>query len=252
MSTQTIYANNDAYSYEYIPNTVQNTTILNVRGDSGYRCRSYFGFDITSAPGASAVTTVQIALQFAYVGRKTFTGRFSRITGSWAESTLTWNNVPATTSTNQTTHSLVHTPTNTWFYYDITAMWKDAKNAGNVFGVQIMDNNEYNDSENTYQSRTAPNPPRLVITYTGDYYVETTGNDASAGTSWATAWKTINKAATTVADGTTVHIGFGTYDAEPAANKIAPQNVGASGIYYLPETATTGGGTGTVSVEQNS
>jgi len=83
------------------------------------------------------------------------------------------------------------------------------------------------------------------------WYVKTTGNDSLDGSSWANAWKTINKAATTVSDGSTVHIGFGTYDAEPAANQIAPQNVGTSGIYYLPETATTGGGTGTVSVEQN-
>ena len=86
---------------------------------------------------------------------------------------------------------------------------------------------------------------------TGDRYVKTGGNDASTGLSWATAWKTVNKAATTVADGTTVHIGFGTYNAEPAGNKIAPQNIGASGISYIPETATTGGGTGTVSVEKN-
>jgi len=88
------------------------------------------------------------------------------------------------------------------------------------------------------------------IVYT-DYYVKTTGNDSLDGLSWTNAWKTINKAATTAVDDTTVHIGFGTYDAEPAANKIAPQNVGTSGIYYLPETATTGGGTGTVSIEQN-
>lgn len=105
----------------------------------------------------------------------------------------------------------------------------------------------YNDTEGT----TDDTYNITCYLITGDYYVKTTGNDANTGTSWAQAWKTINKAATTVADGKTVHIGFGTYDAEPAGNKIAPQNVGASGIYYLPETATTGGGTGTVSIEQN-
>lgn len=87
--------------------------------------------------------------------------------------------------------------------------------------------------------------------YGEKWYVKTSGNDSLSGTSWSKAWKTINKAATTVPDESTVHIGFGTYDAEPASNKIAPQNIGASGIYYLPETATSGGGTGTVSVEQN-
>lgn len=84
-----------------------------------------------------------------------------------------------------------------------------------------------------------------------DYYVKVGGNDSNDGKSWANAWKTINKAATTVPDGSIVHIGFGTYDAEPGTNKIAPQNVGSMEIYYLPETATTGGGTGTVSIEQN-
>ena len=84
-----------------------------------------------------------------------------------------------------------------------------------------------------------------------EYYTKVSGNDALSGDSWANAWATINKAATTIPDGSTVHIGFGNYTAEPAGNKIAPQNVGASGISYLPETATTGGGTGTVSIEQN-
>jgi hypothetical protein len=87
--------------------------------------------------------------------------------------------------------------------------------------------------------------------YISDYYTKVGGNDSLSGTTWASAWSTINKAATTAIDGTTVHIGFGTYDAEPATNKIAPQNIGTLGICYLPETATTGGGTGTVSVEQN-
>lgn len=84
-----------------------------------------------------------------------------------------------------------------------------------------------------------------------EHYVKVGGNDALNGFSWTNAWATINKAATTVADGSTVHIGFGDYVLEPATNKIAPQNIGATGIFYLPETATTGGGTGTVSIEQN-
>lgn len=84
------------------------------------------------------------------------------------------------------------------------------------------------------------------------YYVKASGGlDSNNGLSWATAWATVNKAATTVADGTIVHIGFGTYNSEPANNDIAPVNAGAVGIKYLPETATTGGGTGSVIVEVN-
>ena len=87
----------------------------------------------------------------------------------------------------------------------------------------------------------------VTVSYT-DYYVKTTGDDSKDGGSWANAWKTINKAATTVADGSTVHIEYGTYNAEPAGNKIAPQNVGTSGIYYSPEG---GSSPHIVSVEQN-
>lgn len=83
------------------------------------------------------------------------------------------------------------------------------------------------------------------------YYVKTTGNDALDGESWANAWATVDKAAKTAVDGSTVHIGFGTYNAEPANNDVAPVNAGAVGIKYLPETETTGGGTGSVIVEVN-
>lgn len=92
---------------------------------------------------------------------------------------------------------------------------------------------------------------RIVNESATVFYVKTTGNDSNDGESWANAWATINKAATTVLDGTTVHIGFGTYNAEPANNDIAPVNTGAVGIKYLPETETTGGGTGSVIVEVN-
>lgn len=84
-----------------------------------------------------------------------------------------------------------------------------------------------------------------------DYYVKTNGNDELPGSSWANAWKTIDKAARTVPDGSTVHIGFGTYSAEPAGNKIAPQNMGSEGIFYVPEIAGSEGGTGTVTIEKN-
>lgn len=108
---------------------------------------------------------------------------------------------------------------------------------------------------------TANTPESNFIYFSGGYspslkafgvsFVKTTGNDALDGESWANAFATVDKAATTVPDGTTVHIGFGTYNAEPANNDIAPVNAGAIGIKYLPETATTGGGTGSVIVEVN-
>ena len=92
----------------------------------------------------------------------------------------------------------------------------------------------------------------LTTSVISHFFVKSSGgNDSNNGESWASAWATINKAAVTVLDGTTVHIGFGTYSSEPANNKIAPDNLGATGIKYLPETAVTGGGTGSVTIEIN-
>lgn len=79
------------------------------------------------------------------------------------------------------------------------------------------------------------------------YYVKTGGSDALDGESWANAWATINKVATTVADGTTVHMEHGEYS-QSAALKVAPQNAGALGIKYKPEPVGGGDTAATVKV----
>ena len=84
-----------------------------------------------------------------------------------------------------------------------------------------------------------------------DCYVKTTGDNDRNGTDWTEAWSTVDQAANEAFDGQEVHIGFGTYSSEPANNDITPVNFGTTGIKYTPETAGTGGGTGTVTVERN-
>lgn len=84
-----------------------------------------------------------------------------------------------------------------------------------------------------------------------DCYVKTTGDNDRNGTDWTEAWSTVDQAANEAFDGQEVHIGFGTYSSEPASNDIAPVNFGTTGIKYTPETAGTGGGTGSVTVERN-
>jgi hypothetical protein len=152
--------------------------------------------------------------------------------------------------------------------YDLLSFWALAFGSSRTLTV-VVDTDSNNKTINT----TWTNPTIDISSYTGStriefqcdanlrideigifvdrYVIASGGNDSNDGESWANAWATVNKAATTVVDGTTVHIGFGTYNAEPANNDIAPVNAGAVGIKYLPETATTGGGTGSVIVEVN-
>jgi len=65
------------------------------------------------------------------------------------------------------------------------------------------------------------------------YYVRKTGNNSSAGTSPATAWLTITKAATTVAAGSIVYVGGGTY-----TESVAPtvDGTAVSPIQFIADT----------------
>jgi len=86
-----------------------------------------------------------------------------------------------------------------------------------------------------------------------NFYVKTGGSDSKDGTSWTEAWATVDKAMTTVADGKTIHIGYGTYSSEPANNKVFPQNIGSTGIgIKIEDDDGTGGTVGdTVKIEVN-
>ena len=247
VATQTIYTNKDTYANKFNPTTVfGSTNDILIDKEDIYNLGSigYVGFNITTAPTSVTVTNVTYYYYRPYYSG-TPTGYFRRVTSTWAENTLTWNLQPTVTDINMTTTTFIDSLN--WGSVNVTNIYKDAKNAGNEFSIQIKQSTEIaialSSRETVYDS--------YIIITTQDYYVKTTGNDSLDGLSWINAWKTINKAATTVLDGFMVHIGFGTYDAEPASNKIAPQNIGSLGISYLPETAETGGGTGTVSIEQN-
>jgi hypothetical protein len=53
---------------------------------------------------------------------------------------------------------------------------------------------------------------------------------------------------TSVTNGNTVHIAFGTYTDEPANNTLSPD---ADDVTVIYETADTGGGSGTATIEVN-
>ncbi len=60
----------------------------------------------------------------------------------------------------------------------------------------------------------APSKPQAVAQLDGprsEYYVKTDGNDAATGTSWETAWRTLQHAVQTAPDGSTINMAAGTY-----------------------------------------
>jgi hypothetical protein len=68
------------------------------------------------------------------------------------------------------------------------------------------------------------------------------------GINWDNAMATVNEAMTSVTSGNTVHVAFGTYTNEPTNNTLSPD---ASNVTVVYETADTGGGSGTATIEVN-
>ena len=183
-----------------------------------------------------------------------------RITSAWSISTaecssstgsgVTYATRPTTTATNSVSFSSDATINPD--IIDITDMFYDS--SGSTFGVEITTTSGLHHLYKTKNAAVFDKIPFLRLTEVR--FVKTGGNDGSDGKSWANAWKTIDKAANTAVDGMNIHIEGGTYDAEPAANDIAPVNAGTTGIKYTiwgtaGSGVSDGTGTGTVTVEKN-
>ncbi len=72
-----------------------NTTILVRSWQSAKDARSFVEFDVSSIPSGSTVNTATLTLCARRVPGSTRTIDLHRITASWVETTLTWNNQPS-------------------------------------------------------------------------------------------------------------------------------------------------------------
>ncbi|MBC9913507.1 DNRLRE domain-containing protein [Chitinophaga varians] len=91
-----------------------------------------------------------------------------RVTGSWTASTITWNNQPATTTTNQVA---IPASTSQWNYsvtLNVTSLVQDLINSGqnNGFSMQLQTEAYYRSLIFTGPRNTnVAGRPKLVITY---------------------------------------------------------------------------------------
>ena len=86
----------DTYADESKPNNNHGTgTVMIVRSwQSTKDQRSFVEFDVSSIPSGSTVNTATLTLCATKVPNSTRTIDLHRITASWVETTLTWNNQP--------------------------------------------------------------------------------------------------------------------------------------------------------------
>jgi hypothetical protein len=165
-ATYTIVADRDAYVKEDKANENNDTNAevdLKSNASNGNRRRPLFGFTLPAIPSDEYISSATLQL---YVSREqAITAYVHRVTDSWTESTVTWNN---TGSDYDATAAAQFSPAtnNTTVSINITALaegWRAGTYANN--GVMIL--STVADTDVKFRARetgTAAQRPQLVIT----------------------------------------------------------------------------------------
>ncbi len=142
--------------------------------------RSTIEFDLSFIPAGSVINSATLYLYAnnnapnGIVGQPTYgndnAGYLRRITQSWNENTITWNNQPATTTMNEVTIPQ-STSTSQDYILNVTALTQDIiDNPSSGYGFMISEINEVNYYNSLiFCSSDIPDTslaPALVVTYT--------------------------------------------------------------------------------------
>jgi len=140
-----VSANKDTYVcsfYKVDDKNYGSESKLEMYSYQNYCRRMFVGFNVEGCPEVDNVESVKLYLYQDQLGRVTrrLDAHFERITETWSETSVTWNDQPSATTTHRYTHTMpIHNDypayTRVWREYDITQLYKD--NSSNDFGVRI-------------------------------------------------------------------------------------------------------------------
>jgi len=168
------------------------------------KVRSLIKFDLSAVPANAFISSAYLSLYFnptSIEGNHSGSnGAFmQRITASWDESTVTWNNQPPSTTANRIILPNAATATQNYLNIDVTYHIQDmAVNPGSNFGFMLLLQNESVYRKMVLASSDNPDAtlrPKLVITYTTPLPITLTSFDATCSPAavdlnWATATET--------------------------------------------------------------
>ena len=178
--TTTLYANKDAYiDSGGSTNNYGTSSSLYVGKYQSYNYpynhyteRSFIGFDLSSIPSHTTITSATLNLLLRDAPSSSRTYNLYRITSSWIESgtgSITWSNVPSTDTTVLSTMT-TGTSDDTWKSFDVKNSVQDfVSGTYTNYGWKIQDSAETNDYEGRFRSRDTSgttSDPFLSITYT--------------------------------------------------------------------------------------
>lgn len=140
--------------------------------------RAVIDFGLDSLPSGAAIVDAKLSLyahpsNSGFGSHSTFSGSNSawlqRITSSWDENTVTWNNQPSSTTSNQVALSQSNSTFQNYTDINVTELVQDMVSIPNSsFGIMIKLQNEQIYRRLNFYSSDHTNPalrPKLVITY---------------------------------------------------------------------------------------
>lgn len=172
MPTVTLTAAADAHVNDSYPTSNYGTsTTLGIgkHPSSGNVFRTLVSFDLSTIPAGAKITSATLRLRFTgYDGSPASYNYFiRRLTGSWAETSVTWNTQPGNTTSGQTTYvgptALAH------YSYDVKAIvqaWIESGLAN--YGFMLLAQDEVSSTILRYASRedaTVDYRPQLIVEY---------------------------------------------------------------------------------------
>jgi hypothetical protein len=199
--------------------------------------RALIKFDRDAIISALAGGTVTNVLLYEYAQNNNSASDSYKIKrcGDFTESTVTYNTRPTVYENVDAVYSPVGI---SWKSNDITSLWA-AQSSGSVFAVTIeaYTSGAYVNAHS--RENASGNIPYLYITYTpaplNDVYVDINkADDTGAGTSWATAKKTM-KAGWDILNATgTMHVASGDYSAQTTIDynktwSLSPEDPNSTG-----------------------
>lgn len=153
------------------------TALSGTSGGSNILIRSVFMFDLSAIASTKTVTSAKLTL---YGGTDPVNGTNSmsgtanasyiqRITSTWTELGVTWNNQPSTTTTNEVALPTTTIANKDFIDIDVTNLVKDmVSNPSTSFGFELVLQNEsgYNSMQFASSDCTdATKRPKLVVVY---------------------------------------------------------------------------------------
>jgi len=157
----------DSYTQEQNANANSGTNpVISVKARANQVWYGWIRFDLTACAFPTDAQVDSATLTLVPTASSGRTVAIARVTGSWAEGTITWNNSPSVSGTTTATTTISSTAAKTW---DVSTDVDDfVSGVATNYGWRLWDDGAASSTTTSFASTengTTTNRPKLSVTY---------------------------------------------------------------------------------------